>query len=65
MSDSIKQLQDHIKIKFNNKKLLLLAITHKSFNSTMNYEKLEFLGDRVLGLTISKKLLEIYPTLIL
>ena len=61
MSDSIKQLQDHIKIKFNNKKLLLLAITHKSFNSTMNYEKLEFLGDRVLGLTISKKLLELYP----
>ncbi len=61
MSDSIKQLQDHIKIKFNNKKLLLLAISHKSFNSTMNYEKLEFLGDRVLGLTISKKLLELYP----
>ena len=61
MSDSIKQLQDHIKIKFNNKKLLLLAITHKSFNSTMNYEKLEFLGDRVLGLFISKKLLEIFP----
>ena len=61
MKNIIKKLQDHIKIKFNNKKLLLLAITHKSFNSTMNNEKLEFLGDRVLGLTISKKLLELYP----
>ena len=26
-----------------------------------NYEKLEFLGDRVLGLTISKKLYDLYP----
>ena len=26
-----------------------------------NNEKLEFLGDRVLGLIIAKKLLEIYP----
>ena len=61
MKNIIKKLQDHIKIKFNNKKLLLLAITHKSFNLTMNYETLEFLGDRVLGLTISRKLLELYP----
>ena len=40
---------------------MLQAITHKSFNSKKNYEKLEFLGDRVLGLIISKKLLELYP----
>ena len=36
-------------------------MTHKSFDSINNNEKLEFLGDRVLGLIISKKLLEIYP----
>ena len=36
-------------------------MTHKSFNKENNYEKLEFLGDRVLGLIISKKLIEIYP----
>ena len=36
-------------------------MTHKSYNSKNNYEKLEFLGDRVLALVISKKLLEIYP----
>ncbi len=36
-------------------------MTHKSYNSTSNNEKIEFLGDRVLGLVIAKKLLEIYP----
>ena len=36
-------------------------MTHKSFDKINNYEKLEFLGDRVLGLCISKKLLEIFP----
>jgi len=36
-------------------------LTHKSYNSLENYEKLEFLGDRVLALVISKKLLDTYP----
>ena len=36
-------------------------MTHKSFNKVNNNEKLEFLGDRVLGLIMAKKLLEIYP----
>ena len=36
-------------------------MTHKSFSKENNNEKLEFLGDRVLGLVIAKKLLEIYP----
>ena len=36
-------------------------MTHKSYSKEVNYEKLEFLGDRVLGLVIAKKLLEIYP----
>ena len=36
-------------------------MTHKSFNKENNNEKIEFLGDRVLGLVIAKKLLEIYP----
>ena len=36
-------------------------MTHKSFNNQHNNEKIEFLGDRVLGLVMAKKLLEIYP----
>ena len=37
-------------------------MTHKSYDSIKNNEKIEFLGDRVLGLIIAKKLLEIYPS---
>ncbi len=59
--DKIKNLQKKIKIDFKNEKILLQAITHKSFDSNNNYENLEFLGDRVLGLVISKKLFELFP----
>ena len=61
MTNSLKELQKKIKIKFKTVSNLKKAITHKSYDSINNYEKLEFLGDRVLGLIISKKLLEIYP----
>ena len=61
MNKDINKLQEILKIKFKNLKLLEKAITHKSYNSSNNYEKLEFLGDRVLGLSISKRLLELYP----
>ena len=56
-----KLLENKINIKFKNKELLLLSLTHKSYNSLINNEKLEFLGDRVLGLVISKKLFNLYP----
>ena len=59
--DKIKILQRKIKIDFKNEKILLQAITHKSFDPNNNYENLEFLGDRVLGLVVSKKLFEIFP----
>ena len=61
MLNKINKLEKKIGINFNDKKLLIKSLTHKSFNSIDNNEKLEFLGDRVLGLIISKKLLEIYP----
>ena len=54
-------LEKKIKIIFKNKNLLIESLTHKSFNKSKNNEKIEFLGDRVLGLIIAKKLLEIYP----
>ncbi len=59
--DKIKILQRKIKIDFKNENILLQAITHKSFDSNNNYENLEFLGDRVLGLVVSKKLFELFP----
>ena len=54
-------LEKRINIKFKDKKLLVRSLTHKSFDKINNNEKIEFLGDRVLGLVIAKKLLEIYP----
>ncbi len=59
--NKIKILQKKIKIFFKNEKILLQAITHKSFDPNNNYENLEFLGDRVLGLVVSKKLFELFP----
>jgi len=54
-------LEKKLKINFKNKTLLVKSLTHKSFDKNENNEKIEFLGDRVLGLVIAKKLLEIYP----
>ena len=61
MIRSIHKLEKTINVKFKNLDLLKQSLTHKSFDTNKNNEKIEFLGDRVLGLIISKKLLEIYP----
>jgi len=62
MEININKLQKILNIKFNNTNLLIQAITHKSYDAKTNYEILEFLGDRVLGLIISNKLIELYPS---
>ena len=61
MKNNYQSLEKKIEVKFKKKNLLIQALTHKSFNPNENNEKIEFLGDRVLGLVIAKKLLEIYP----
>ena len=61
MNNKISLLEKKIGINFKDKKLLIKSLTHKSFNSTNNYEKLEFLGDRVLGLILANKLIDLYP----
>ena len=53
---SINELEKIISYKFKEKKYLIEAITHKSTGLDYNYDKLEFLGDRVLGLVIAHKL---------
>ena len=57
----IHKFQKSQKIKFKNNSLLIEALTHKSANKKFNNEKLEFLGDRVIGLILSKKLIDLYP----
>ena len=61
MKKNYQSLEKKINIKFKNTNLLIQSLTHKSHNSLKNNEKIEFLGDRVLGLVIAKKHLEIYP----
>ena len=61
MKKVINKLEQNLGFKISNLELYTKAITHKSADKFINYEKLEFLGDRVLGLCISKKLLEIFP----
>jgi len=59
--EKINQVEKLLKINFKNKILIKKALTHKSANQKVNNEKLEFLGDRVIGLVLSQKLYELYP----
>ena len=61
MNSNIPKFERILKIKMKNKSLLVSALTHKSANQEFNNEKLEFLGDRVIGLVLSNKLFDIYP----
>ena len=46
---------------FANRALLERALTHASLDSVHSYERLEFLGDRVLGLVVAQMLLDRFP----
>ena len=46
---------------FRDKKLLELALTQSGVDSKNNNERLEFVGDRVLGLSVARILFEMYP----
>jgi len=61
MTDQTIKLEQKINIKFKDQELLKKALIHKSYDHSNNNEKLEFLGDRVLGLILAKTLIKIYP----
>ena len=61
MVKNLANFQKKVGINFHNQKLLTKCFTHKSYNPIDNNEKLEFLGDRVLGLIISQNLLKFFP----
>ena len=61
MTEQSNKLEQKINIKFKDNELLKKSLIHKSLDNTYNNEKLEFLGDRVLGLVLAKTLLKIYP----
>lgn len=47
-------------LRFNNPQLFTMALTHRSASSSNN-ERLEFLGDSILGFVIAQKLYDIFP----
>lgn len=67
MSEKLKQLQQKLNIYFRNKQLLKQAFTHASyvnehrFSQNKDNERLEFLGDAVLELTVSEFLFHLCP----
>jgi ribonuclease III len=61
MSD-LKTLEEEITYTFNNKKLLALALTHRSIRGEHN-ERLEFLGDAIINFLIADTLYQHYPDL--
>ncbi len=57
-SDPLAALEQKIAYRFKDRVLLERAMTHSSTGDTYNYERLEFLGDRVLGLVMAQALFE-------
>ena len=54
-------LQANLEYSFRDPRILKRALTHASASADENNERLEFLGDRVLGLTMAEMLLDAFP----
>ena len=61
MKKNINNFSSIINVRFKDDSLLRKSLTHKSYDKINNNEILEFLGDRVLGLIISKYLMSKFP----
>jgi ribonuclease-3 len=60
--DKLAALMRKLNYEFTDKSLLTLALTHRSRGSN-NYERLEFLGDSILGFVVADWLYRHYPML--
>lgn len=63
INNSTTRLEKKINYQFYEKKYLKQAFTHKSLNSSPrgNYERLEFLGDAVIDIIVSRELIREFP----
>jgi ribonuclease III len=59
-NDPLIELQTKLGHRFSDREKLEAALTHSSTRSEKNYERLEFLGDRVLGLVMADILFETF-----
>lgn len=60
-TEALRELEARLGHHFGDAALLKRALTHASASTTGSNERLEFLGDRVLGLVIAEKLHAAYP----
>jgi len=67
MEDNLIILEESLGYHFQNERLLILAITHTTFayeaqqESLSDNQRLEFLGDSILGMAVAEYLYEKYP----
>ncbi len=59
--EDLSKLEKRIAYSFNDKQLIIEALTHKSYKKPYNNERLEFLGDAVLDLIVGEYLFKIFP----
>ena len=62
-NDSLSPVENKINYLFHNRDYLVQAFTHKSITAIprKNYERLEFLGDAVIDIIISRELMREFP----
>ena len=62
-SNPFAALEKICKHRFNNRQYLIQAFTHRSISSQprQNYERLEFLGDAVIDIVVSRELMREFP----
>ncbi len=65
---NIRNIEEKLNLDFDDKELLLNALTHKSYlaerpDGLITNERLEFLGDAVLGLIVTRKIYNRFPDL--
>lgn len=57
----LKLLEECLGYQFKNRNLIIEALTHKSFRTGYNNERLEYLGDAVLNLIVAEYLFKRFP----
>jgi len=62
MHKNIKTLEEKLGYEFKDKKLIIEALTHKSYKQPYDNERLEFLGDAVLDLVVGEYLFRKFRT---
>ena len=61
MSSQYSELYEILGYSFKDESLIREALTHPSLEGTPSYQRLEFIGDRVLGLAIAAWMFELHP----